>query len=202
MGQLEDPKGTKRHPQKAPKRTKNGYQKRSKNKKRKRRKKRARKTPQDHITWPSCERKAAREFSASWCLLDAFWVPLECLLGPLASLLALLGGLLGASWEPLGGLLAPLGGALLRTLNFDQFWTAFRSLLGTSWDPNGKPKGTQNGAQEAPKSSTVFDIEKVPLQDRLGAILGPSWGVFGAIFRGKNLQKPLCFPCFFAETTF
>ena len=98
--------------------------------------------------------------------------------------------------------MAPLGNALLRTLNFDQFWTAFRSLLETSWDPNGRPKGTQNGAQEAPKSSTVFDIEKVPLQDRLGAILGPSWGVFGAIFRGKNLQKPLRFPYFFAETTF
>ena len=117
-------------------------------------------------------------------------------------ILGLSWGLLGASWEPLGGLLGPLGGALLRTLNFDQFWIAFRSLLGTSWHPKGNPKGTQNGAQEAPKSSTVFDIEKVPLQDRLGAILGPSWGVLEAIFRSKNLQKPLGFPCFLAGTAF
>ena len=47
--------------------------------------------PQKGLTWPSCEREAALEFSSSGCLLGASW------------------GLWGASGEPLGASWGPLG---------------------------------------------------------------------------------------------
>ena len=64
-------------------------------------------------------------------------------------------------------------------------------------EPKGAPKGTQNRTQNGSKSSTILNIEKVPLQDRLGGVLGRSWSVFGAIFESKNIEKPLVFLVFF-----
>ena len=59
------------------------------------------------------------------------------------------------------------------------------------------PRGSQNRSQNGTKSIIFFHIEKVPLEDLLGAVLERSWSVFGAIWGGKNLEKPLVFLCFF-----
>ena len=69
-------------------------------------------------------------------------------------------------------------------------------------EPKGAPKGTQNRTQNGSKSSTILNIEKVPLQDRLGGVLGRSWSVFGAIFESTNLEKPLVFLGFFQNSFF
>ena len=123
------------------------------------------------------------------------WVPLGCLLGPP-------GSSLGASWRPLGALLRPLGvflrplgGALARGPKFGRFLVSF-------WEPKGLPEGTQNRAQDGPKSIIILNVKKVPLQDRLGCVLGRSWDLFGAILGGKNLQIPLRFPWFFENQLF
>ena len=83
-------------------------------------------------------------------------------------------------------------------------WSGTRiwSILGPLLEPKGAPKGTQNRTQNGSKSSTILNIEKVPLQDRLGGVLGRSWSVFGAISESKNLEKPWVFLCFFSTFAF
>ena len=49
-----------------------------------------------------------------------------------------------------------------------------------------KPKWSQDG----PKSNTKTMMQKEALEDRLGAVLGRSWVVLGAVLEGKNLLKP------------
>ena len=114
---------------------------------------------------------------ASRGLLGLSWVSL----GPLEASWGLSWVPPGASWGPLGALLGPLGaslrplgGALARGHKFDRFLVPF-------WEPKGLPKGTQNRAQDGPKSIIILNVEKVALQDRLGRVLGRSWGVFGSV---------------------
>ena len=64
------------------------------------------------------------------------------------------------------------------------------------------PRGSQNRSQNGTKSMIFFDIEKVPLEDLLGAVLERSWSVFGVIWGGKNLEKPLVFLGFFENPLF
>ena len=123
------------------------------------------------------------------------WVPLGCLLGPPGSYFGASWRPLGALLRPLGAFLRPLGGALARGPKFGRFLVPF-------WEPKGLPKGTQNRAQDGPKSIIILNVEKVPLQDRLGCVLGRSWDLFGAILGGKNLQIPLRFPWFFENPLF
>ena len=107
---------------------------------------------------------------------------LGCLLGTLGCLLVCFGCLLGASWALLGAswrLLRALGtllGALEAILGFQvDFLKNFGPKRGAKRDP----KWHQNGTQNEPKSKTNLDIEKEALQDRLGAVLGRSWVIFG-----------------------
>ena len=130
--------------------------------------------------------------------MGLFWVSL----GPLEASWGLSWVPPGASWGPLGALLGPLGaflrplgGALARGPKFGRFLVPF-------WEPKGLPEGTQNRAQDGPKSIIILNVKKVPLQDRLGCVLGRSWDLFGAILGGKNLQIPLRFPWFFENQLF
>ena len=127
--------------------------------------------------------------------LGVSWGSLGCLLGPPGSSLGASWRPLGALLRPLGAFLRPLGGALARGPKFGRFLVPF-------WEPKGLPEGTQNRAQDGPKSIIILNVKKVPLQDRLGCVLGRSWDLFGAILGGKNLQIPLRFPWFFENQLF
>ena len=50
-------------------------------------------------------------------------------------------------------------------------------LWGTFWEP----KIDQNRTQNDSKFKTIFKSEKIALPERLGAVLGRSWGVLEAI---------------------
>ena len=108
-------------------------------------------------------------WGASWCVLGAFWEHLGRLLGPLGCFLGLLlgplGRLLGASWGLLGA-----------SWRSHQKMLRNRSPTCPIWAPQMPPKWNQKAAsnrtQNEHKSNINFDIEKVPIQDRLGLILG------------------------------
>ena len=72
----------------------------------------------------------------SWSLLESSWSSL----GSLEASLRPLGSLLERSWEPLEQLWGALGGV----------WVASGDSFQRSW----RPKGSQNGAREGPKSSS------------------------------------------------
>ena len=113
--------------------------------------------------------------------LGGSWGSLGCLLGPLGALLGALGALLEPYW-------CLLGSALARGHEFDGFLIFL--------EPKGFPKGTQNRAQDGPKSIIILNVEKVALQDRLGHGLGRSWGVLGVAYGSKNIEKQLVFLVF------
>ena len=86
---------------------------------------------------------------------------------------------MGPSWRRLGVLLGASWGLLGRSSNLSANLVRF-------WLPKGCQKGAkreakwhQNGTQNGTKSKTNFDIEKKPLQDRLGVVLGRSLVIFG-----------------------
>ena len=53
------------------------------------------------------------------------------------------------------------------------------------WDPFLEPKIDQNRTQNESKFKMIFKSEKVALQERLGAVLGRSWGILEAILGSK-----------------
>ena len=107
---------------------------------------------------------------ASWGTLGGLLGRLGGLLGPLGDLLAALGALLGRSWGALGRSWGGLGAHV-------DFWSIFLPIYGATWLPKGTPKTTKTEPKTNPKSNINFDIEKAPLEDRLGAVLGRSWVV-------------------------
>ena len=54
-------------------------------------------------------------------------------------------------------------------------------FLGGIW----APQIDQDGLQNESKFKTIFKSEKVALQEPLGAVLGRSWGILGAILESK-----------------
>ena len=48
----------------------------------------------------------------------------------------------------------------------------------------------QNRTQNASKIHTIFDIEKITLQDRLGAVLGRFCGILKPMLGGQKRLKP------------
>jgi hypothetical protein len=126
-------------------------------------------------------------------------------------LLGRLGGQLGRSWRPLGGSWRPLGASWGR---LGRSW----AVLGASWGPLGRlksfwtqqggaqgqtyvPKGGQDGAQmstklcqnrrqNGPKSKTKTKTKTDTFQDRLKAILEPSWADLGTHLRSKKCVFP------------
>ena len=51
-------------------------------------------------------------------------------------------------------------------------------------------KWSQNRTQDGPKSKTKTKSKKEALEDRLGAVLGRSWVVLGAVLRPKSRSRP------------
>ena len=104
---------------------------------------------------------------------------------------------MGASWEPLGGLLEPLEGLLGplgAVLKVIEKSIDFKHPLGSKkeggrhvfWPPILAPKSTQDGTRNESKSKTIFKSDKSALQERLGAVLGRSWVVLGAVLGSKK----------------
>ena len=106
---------------------------------------------------------------------------------------------LGASWAILGG----LGGILGALGSQKSFWTQQGPALGQTYVPKGGQDGAQMGAkvcqnrrQNGPKSKTKTKTKTDTFQDRLKAILGPSWADLGAHLRSEKCVFPLVFHCF------
>ena len=57
---------------------------------------------------------------------------------------------------------------------------------GSFWAPILAPKSVQDGTQNESKSKTIFKSDKSALQERLGAVLGRSWAVLGAVLGSKK----------------
>ena len=131
--------------------------------------------------------------------MERFWIVLEGLgrcLGTLgrswgaspAVLGSILGGL-GGLLAGLGGLLGCLGGVLggLRPawVHFCRF-KPNRVGSGAQGPPKRDPKWNQKGTQNQPKSKTKTRTKKKAFQDRLGAVLGPSWNDLGTHLGSKK----------------
>ena len=100
-------------------------------------------------------------------------------MGGLARVLGKSSGVLGVAWGVLGGAWCVLGGA----------WRVFRApwevlerpsrrlwqSLGVLGRSSGGPRGSLGEVWEAPKTDEVF-------LERLGRVLGGSWGGFGALW--------------------
>ena len=132
-----------------------------------------------------------------WVLspLDRLLVSLGLLLGPPGELLAASWSLLRRSWGGLGATWVPLGSSWSRSKTTCKNHAKKDQLQ----DPNthqrrdmkegfGEPKIDQNGIQNESKFKTIFKSEKIALQEPLGAVLGRSWGILGAIL---GLKKSL-----------
>ena len=76
---------------------------------------------------------------------------------------------------PLDRLLGPLGALLGTSFQEEHFLTEHRGHNDYLWPPRREPKSSQNGIQNESKVKTMFKMQKIDLQDRLGALLGPSW---------------------------
>ena len=123
--------------------------------------------------------------------LDRLLGSLEALLEPPGALLEASWGLLGRSWRLPGASWAPLGpswAVLEATQNKTKMKSIFEAPkiskkilqpidLGAFW----APKIDQNRTQNDSKFETIFKSEKNALQERLGAVLGRSWGILEAI---------------------
>ena len=108
-----------------------------------------------------------RQFGVVWGHLAGILGRFGGVLGHLGGSLALLGGLvclLGGSWSILGA----------HGPNFDVL-SSTRSAEAWNLGRFGGPKWDQKGTQNGPKSKTKTKTEKEAFEDRLGAVLGPSW---------------------------
>ena len=97
-------------------------------------------------------------------------------------------GLLGCSWGPLGVSWGALGPPWKRSKTNEKPYAKEEQLPDLQkenpprlWGAIWRPKSIQNGTQNETKFKTIFKSEKVALQEPLGAVLGRSWGILGAI---------------------
>ena len=134
--------------------------------------------------------------------LGSFW---GCV-GRLFVVLGLLGGVFWRSWRVLGGSWEALGGleAVL-----DRSWAALsrhgllRVVLGPAPPYGHPPLGGPRGAKMRPKwdpRGTKIDVknevEKDALEDRLGAVLGRSWVVWGVVLGPWKRSRHYACRCF------
>ena len=124
-------------------------------------------------------------FGGSWKVFWSSW-------GVLGDLLEGLGGLL----DRLGGVLGGLGGILGALGSQKSFWTQQGPARGQTYVPKGDQDGAQMGAkvcqnrrQNGPKSKTKTKTKKEALEDRLGAVLGRSWVVLGAVLGSFSCSR-------------
>ena len=121
--------------------------------------------------------------------LEALLEPPGVLLGTSWAILRHSGGLPGASWAPFGPSWAVLEATQNKTKMKSIFEPQTRRFCITAsgfLGPILGPKIDQNGTQNASKVKTIFKSEKVALQDPLGAVLGRSWGILGAILGSQK----------------
>ena len=118
-------------------------------------------------------------------------------------LLAGLGGHLGRSWRPLWASCGRLGRswAVLEASwgplgRLKSFWTQQGRVSGQTNVPKGGQDGAQMGAkvcqnrtQNGSKSKTKTKTKKEALEDRLGAVLGRSWVVLGAVLGSFSCSR-------------
>ena len=95
---------------------------------------------------------------------------------------------LGRYWAPLGGVLGGLGAVLDRSWAVLVVMGRFRLNragqapdLAKFLERKRGPRWSQNATQEGPKSKTKTKMKKEGFEDRLGAVLGRSWVVLGAV---------------------
>ena len=114
----------------------------------------------------------------SWSLLGPSWRPLGAAWG----LFGRSRGGLGASW-------APLGPSWRRSKTKQKCHAKKEQLCITPpllFGPILDAKINQNRTQNESKFKTIFKSEKVALQEPLGAVLGSSWGILGAILGSQK----------------
>ena len=108
---------------------------------------------------------------------------------------------LGRSFWPLGGSFWPLGGSFLaswKPLGASWiFWVILGPARSDGDPPLGgfwSPKGSQDEAKFRPKTDQnrcqKRSRRKKALEDRLGAVLGRSWVVLGAVLGSKSCSRP------------
>ena len=124
------------------------------------------------------------------CYLESGWTAIWAHLG---QPLGCLGGLLGG----LGGILGGLGAVLDRSWAVLVVMGRFRLNkvgcppdLAQFLEPKRGPRWSQNATQEGPKSKTKTKMKKEGFEDRLGAVLGRSWVVLGAVLGSKSCSRP------------
>ena len=130
--------------------------------------------------------------------LGLLW-SLEAFLEPPGALLAASWSLLERSWGSLGASWAPLGPSSRRQRRpkcdkdnmpkNDQLPDPSTQFPPPLWDSILGPKIDQNRTQNESKFKTNFKSEKVALQEPLGAVLGSSWGILGAILGSKKTLR-------------
>ena len=63
-------------------------------------------------------------------------------------------------------------------------------------EPKRDPRWSQNATQEGPKSKTKTKMKKEGFEDRLGAVLGRSWVVLGAVLGPWKRSRHYACRCF------
>ena len=125
-------------------------------------------------------------FGGSWKVFWSSW-------GVWGDLLEGLGGLL----DRLGGVLGGLGGILGALGSQKSFWTQQGGARGQTYVPKGDHDGAQmeakvcqNRRQNGSKSKTKTKTKTDTFQDRLQALLGPSWTDLGTHLGSKKSVLP------------
>ena len=96
----------------------------------------------------------------------------------------------GASWRGLWRCWAVLGASWVAGGRFRCLEVQQGGAPGQHFGPKRTQDGTQNGTQNAPKSKTKMKMKKDALEDRLGAILEPSWADLGPPRSPKSCSRP------------
>ena len=107
--------------------------------------------------------------------------------------------------EPLGRLLGRLGGDPKEHKNISSKKTNIQIPI-RSHHPDFRggvwhPKIDQNRTQDESKFKTIFKIQKIALQEPLGAVLGRSWPHLGRSWGSKSCSR-LGWRSFFEKSTF
>ena len=128
-----------------------------------------------------CVLLGGRFWKSIWPLGGSFW-PLGGSFWPLGASFWPLGGSFLASWKPLGASWI--------------FWVILGPARRGGGPPLGRfwsPKGSQDEAKFRPKTDQnrcqKRSRKKKALEDRLGAVLGRSWVVLGAVLGSKSCSR-------------
>ena len=132
------------------------------------------------------DERRRRRMNRTLVVLGGSWVDFGSFWGGLGGLL----GGLGGSFGVLEGSWAALGPSWVVRVVLSSTRSATHPNLGRCWGP----KGSQDEAQIRPKTDQnrcrKRSRKKKALEDRLGAVLGRSWVVLGAVLGSKSCSRP------------